>query len=61
MCERKGTPGATFPVEVKQKIVREVNRRMAASAERLIFAHEPQPWLVTTMEKPRPYLSRVGW
>jgi len=61
MCDRKGAPGATFPVEVKQKIVREVNRRMVASAERLIFAHQPQPWLVNTMKKPRPFLSRIGW
>jgi hypothetical protein len=46
---------------VKQKIVREVNRRMAVGAERQIFAHEPQPWLVNTMGKPRPYLSRIAW
>src|SRR5262249_1445549 len=61
MCDRQGVPLATFPVEVKQKTVREVNRRMAASAERLIFAHEPQPWLFKTMRKARPYLSRIGW
>jgi hypothetical protein len=34
---------------------------MAASAERLIFAHEKQPWLPAAMRKPKPYLSKIAW
>lgn len=61
MCDRKGESAATFPIEVRQKIVREVNRRMVAGAERLIFSHEPQPWIEEAIKKSRPYLSRIGW
>lgn len=61
MGSNQGTPGAIALLEVKQKIVREVNRRMSAGAERFVFAREPQAWLVEAMKKPNPYLSRIGW
>jgi hypothetical protein len=61
MGSNQGTPGAITLVEIKQKIVREVNRRMAAGAERLIFAREQQPWLTEVMKKSHPYLNRIGW
>ena len=48
-------------LEIKQKIVRETNRRLVAGAERLIFAHEQQPWLPAAMAKPHPYLSKIAW
>lgn len=61
MGSRQGAPGAILSVEVKEEIVRELNRRMAASAERLIFSHEQQPWLPAVMSKSKPYLSRINW
>jgi hypothetical protein len=61
MGSRQGKPGEMIFVEIKQKIVREVNRRMAAGAERLIFAREQQPWLPAAMAKPHAYLSKIAW
>jgi Protein of unknown function (DUF4238) len=61
MGSNQGTPASITPIEVKQKIVREVNRRMCAGAERSIFTREHQPWLLDAMKKQRPYLSRIGW
>jgi hypothetical protein len=61
MGSKRGKPGEMIYVEVKQILVREVNRRMAASAERLIFAHEEQPWLPAVMAKPKPNLSKIAW
>lgn len=61
MGSRQGDPGAILLVEVKPKVVREVNRRMVASAERLVFCHEKQPWLPAMIGKSKPYLSRISW
>ena len=61
MGSNQGKPASITLMEVKQKIVREVNRRMCAGAERSIFAREPQPWLTEAMKKQSPYLSRIGW
>jgi hypothetical protein len=61
MGSNQGTPGSIKLIEVRQKIVREVNRRMAAGAERFVFTREPELWLLETMKKRRPYLSRISW
>lgn len=61
MASRKGVSGATILLEVKEKVVREANRRMAASAERFVFSAEPQLWLTEAIRKPKPYLSRINW
>ena len=61
MGSRQGTRGEMIFLEIKQKIVREVNRRLAAGAERLIFAREQQPWLPAAMSKRRAYLSKIAW
>ncbi len=57
----KGQEMATLYIQARQKLVREVNRRTVASAERLLFADKQQPWLPALMKKSRPYLSRIIW
>jgi hypothetical protein len=58
---RQGESGATLFVEVRQIVVREVNRRTVANAERLIFANEQQRWLPALISKSRSHLSRIDW
>jgi hypothetical protein len=58
---RQGRPGNMIWVEVRQKVVREVNVRMVAGAERLIFSQEKQSWLPAVMAKPQHHLNRIAW
>jgi hypothetical protein len=44
-----------------QTIVKEINRRLASEAERLVFYHEPAPWLLKILPKKKPYLSVIRW
>lgn len=46
---------------IPKRIVKEMNRRLASSAERLAFFHEPAPWLSTILRKKSPYLSVINW
>ena len=48
-------------VRPAQKIVKEINRRLASEAERLAFYHQPAPWLLRVLPKERPYLSVIHW
>ena len=44
-----------------QRIVKEINRRLASDTERLAFYHEAAPWLLAIFSKKHPYLSIIRW
>jgi hypothetical protein len=39
--------------------VKELNRRLASTTTRFAFYHKSSPWLVTLLQKERPFLSRI--
>lgn len=45
----------------EQAIVKEMNRRLAGTAERLAFYHEDGSWLLKLLSKERPRLSTIEW
>lgn len=47
-------------VRASEGVVREVNRRLASTADRA-FYHERAPWLLRILPKSKPYLSRLRW
>jgi hypothetical protein len=48
-------------LDVSQRTVKEINRRVASEAERLAFYHEPAQWLLEILPKKKPYLSVIQW
>jgi len=61
IADHKGAPAATTVVRARPSLVREVNRRVVADAERFVFARTPQSWVRSAAHKTRPYLSRIQW
>lgn len=59
-CWQPAPSHLVFVPHVEQKIVREVNRRLASASDRA-FYHEPAPWLVNLLQKPNPHLSKILW
>jgi hypothetical protein len=57
----QGPPYATLIVRTRKFVAREVNRRVAAGAERFCFCCEQMPWIATLADKKRPYLSSIRW
>jgi hypothetical protein len=57
----QGPPGQTIKRLAKPSLVKEVNRRIAAGAERFLFTHRAASWIATLASRPRPYLSRLVW
>jgi hypothetical protein len=47
-------------MQASQGCVREINRRLASTAERA-FYHERAPWLLEILRKADPYLSALHW
>jgi hypothetical protein len=45
----------------REQFVREINRRLASTTERLAFYHEPAPWLELILQKKGLYLSAIRW
>jgi hypothetical protein len=46
---------------VKQKTVREFNKRLVRDATRLVFTHDKAPWLANLLKRDDLGLMRVGW
>lgn len=44
-----------------EQFVREINRRLASTTERLAFYHEPASWLELILRKKSLYLSAIRW
>ena len=61
VADHKAQPFSTAVFRVKPKIVREVNRRVVAHAERFVFASLRQWWISRVAHKEYPYLSRIQW
>jgi hypothetical protein len=61
VADHKGEEGTTKVFNVRKQMVREVNRRIVAHAERFIFASTEQAWVPRVAHKARPYLSRIVW
>lgn len=61
IADHKSEIGSTFIVRPNNALVREVNRRVIADAERFVFASTPQPWVPKVAAKKQPYLSRIKW
>jgi Protein of unknown function (DUF4238) len=59
-CWQTGESDLIF-VRPAQAIVKEINRRLASTAERLAFYHEAAPWLLKLLLKKDPYLSTIQW
>jgi Protein of unknown function (DUF4238) len=58
---RQGAPGDLIFLEVNQKFVREINRRLASQTDRLAFYHTDAPWLLGILPKQDQYLSAIRW
>ena len=58
---RQGPRGGLLYVAADQKIVKEINRRLASQATRLAVYHRPAPWLTGLLAKGDLYLSRIAW
>jgi hypothetical protein len=43
------------------KFIREINRRLASTTERLAFSDRREAWMMPTLQKGNPYLSRFRW
>jgi Protein of unknown function (DUF4238) len=48
-------------LEVDQRIVKEINRRLASSTDRFAFYHREASWLLKILPKQNQYLSRIRW
>jgi Protein of unknown function (DUF4238) len=48
-------------LEAKQTFVKEANRRVASTTERLAFYHQDVDWLQPFLKKESHYLSRIQW
>jgi hypothetical protein len=49
------------PMTIKQKTVREFNKRMVRDATRFVFTHDKAPWLANLLKRDDLGLMRVGW
>jgi hypothetical protein len=47
--------------KAQQRIVKEINRRLASQTERIAFYYEPAPWLLKILPKKYPCLSAIHW
>jgi hypothetical protein len=57
----QGTPSGTVNVTAKSTVVKEINRRMASSAERFLFSPRRASWIETLATRKNPFLSRILW
>ena len=48
-------------VPVRQRIVREINRRLISQMDRLALYHKPAPWLFAILAKQDLNLNRIQW
>jgi Protein of unknown function (DUF4238) len=48
-------------LKVRQKIVREFNKRIVRDATRFVFTHDRAPWLARILKRDDLGLMRVGW
>jgi hypothetical protein len=48
-------------MQVNQRTVREINRRLVSQTERLALYHKPATWIFNILSKPDLYLSRIQW
>jgi hypothetical protein len=48
-------------LDATERLVREINRRVASTTGRLAFSHQNAEWIMPTLQKPNPYLSRIIW
>ncbi len=51
----------SFLFDAPQKLVKEVNRRVASVATRFLFYRECRGWVALLARKPNPYLNRIRW
>jgi hypothetical protein len=58
---RQGPKGGLECINAKPALVKEVNRRVAAGADRFIYYHENCQWIAALAGKTNPYLSRIQW
>lgn len=59
-CRQRASSDLPFLVAPEQ-FVREINRRLASTTERLAFYHEQAPWLELILRKKSLYLSGIRW
>lgn len=57
----RGPEASTFLLRLTPELTKEVNRRIAAGAERFIFAPHRAKWIETLAMRPAPHLSRIAW
>lgn len=57
----QGELGSLTFLTVTQRLVKEINRRIASTTIRFAFCHERSPWLQPVLAKANPYLSIVRW
>ncbi len=57
----QGRPEETIFALARPALVKEVNRRIAGSAERFVFYFRQEEWVAQIAEKKKPFLSRIKW
>jgi Protein of unknown function (DUF4238) len=48
-------------VKARQKIVREINKRIVSQATRFVFTHDKAPWLAKLLAREDLGVLRIGW
>lgn len=57
----QGRAGSLIFFAGTQRLVREINRRIASTTIRFAFCHEKSPWLQPVLAKSSPFLSAIRW
>jgi len=57
----QGELGATLYLPGTKPILKEVNKRLAAGAERFVFSPKNQGWIETLAMRTKPFFSRIEW
>lgn len=56
-----GQPAGLYLADAPEKMVREFNRRLVSTTERLAFYHREATWLLKILPKENHYLSVIQW
>jgi hypothetical protein len=57
----QGKQNSISYVDARPALVREANKRLISGAERFVFSHRQEDWIVKISDDPKLYLSRIQW
>ena len=57
----QGEQNSISYLQARPALIRESNKRLINGAERFIFSHRQENWIVKISDNPKPYLSKILW